>query len=109
MRALRVVLIGLSPLLADIIRRPVAQRIEAAGVMLSITDAETAYAAAAPDVLIIRQGAMAQVPARMPTLRAVLRLSDDLALMYGPGPDEATALTPDSLAAALLAIAQATI
>lgn len=100
MRALRVVLIGVPPLLADIIRRPVAARLEAHGVMLSISGA--AEAATAPDVLIIREGVRAPAPewpARMP---AILTLSDDLALLSGPAPGEATALTPDSLAAALL-------
>jgi hypothetical protein len=111
LRKLRALLVGAPPLLTDLIRQVAATRLAQAGVELSIV-AEVGDLAAAghlgdpnratvPDLIIVGQvTALPSLEVKAP----VLGLSIDLAHIFGPGPDDVAALTPESLTAKLLAI-----
>jgi hypothetical protein len=111
-RELRAVLLSVPPLLADLISRVAASRLEQTGIGLSIV-AEIADVASvggrlaelAPDLAILSQAAISRLPAGVmaPSI-PVLVLSTDLSYIAGPGPDDMAPLTPESLVAALLAV-----
>jgi hypothetical protein len=105
-------LVKVPPLLADLVRRVAATRLEQAGIKLSIVAevgdlAEpSARGAHTPDLVIIGQAAGRALPkSPLPGSAAVLALSDDLSRLFGPSPDDVAPLTPETLAAALLAVA----
>jgi hypothetical protein len=109
-RELRAVLLRVPPLLADLIRRVVFSRLEQAGIRLSIIaefpdidDIGDRLSTLAPDIVIEREAAGGASPyGSLPSSARVVTLSEDLSHIRSYGED-ATALTPDSLAAALLA------
>lgn len=111
MRELRAILIGVSPLLADLIRRAAGARLERAGLALVIVAeiGETAdpiprLEELSPD-LIILGGASGPsslcVFGQLPTLT----LSTDLARIFGPGEGDSAPLTPRNLAARMVELA----
>jgi DNA-binding NarL/FixJ family response regulator len=107
---LRAVVVTVPPLLTDLIRHALTSR-AALTIVAELTDADSAYAVLrtlAPDIVIIgpsggpRPVDAALVRALLPDAR-VLALSADLTLLLGPGEDDSTPFTPDSLAARLQA------
>jgi hypothetical protein len=120
-RELRVVLVMVPPLLADLIRHVVASRFEQwrgelsagqsnaepLGVALSIIaevsdtpDIGELVRRTSPHVIIVGTAAAASLCAAvtLPSDVRVLRLSADLTRLYGPVADDSTDLTPDALA-----------
>lgn len=108
MPEVRVVLVGLPPFLADLIRRVVAAR---AGVARFIV-VEVGEPGDRPDVLppcIVILGPAVAAPWVGPPLppgARVMSLSPDLARLLGPGPGDSAPLTPDVLAERLSDIAR---
>jgi hypothetical protein len=112
LRKLRAVLVGASPLLVDLIRRVAATRLAQAGVELSIVaevgdlaaagDPSTQVGAPIPDLIIV--GQVTAPPRQGDVVAPMLALSLDLTRIYGPGPDDVVALTPETLAAKLLSL-----
>ena len=107
LRELRAVLVGVPPLLADLIRQVAVARLAAADVRLSIV-AElgdlpdgTWLSKTSANLIVIRQGA---APPADRGATPVLALSSDLSRLLGPGPDDVADLTPETLAAALLEV-----
>jgi hypothetical protein len=122
-RELRVVLVRVPPFLADLIRHVIAARFERRragrfagqpaaerlGITVSIVseisddaDMGALINRAAPHVVILGTAAAAPVPGDV----RVLTLSPDLSRIYGPGPGDSAALTPDVLADRLHDIAR---
>ena len=111
MRELRAVFVMNSPLLADMISRVVAPRLEDAGIRLTIdivgdevTSDGLLQRLRSSDVLLLsesgtRTADLTALPA------AVLTVSDDLSLLYGPAPSDVAPLTSEELAARLITIA----
>ncbi|HLY57852.1 MAG TPA: hypothetical protein VKS60_19980 [Stellaceae bacterium] len=113
-RALRTILLNVPPLLADLIRRAASVRLQQSDVSLTIAleiadDRGIAerLQTAAPDLVIVGQVDAEHLPPGLaPVPVPVLALSTDMTRLLGPKPDDVAELTPASLAAALLAIAQ---
>lgn len=99
MGQLRVILFGVSPLLADMIYRVVSERLRASGVTLALIDGGDAGTASK---VVISHG-LGGSP--LPDESAVLTLSADLSQILGPGRHDVAPFTPHTLAARLLAIA----
>jgi hypothetical protein len=97
---LRVAVLGVPPLLADIIYRVVSERLQASGLTLLIVDGSSAGTVS--QVVISRGGLCASL---LPNEPAVLTLSADLSQILGPRPHDVAPFTPNALAARLLAIA----
>jgi hypothetical protein len=111
-RELRAVLVGVPPLLADLISRVATSRLEQYDIRLSIL-AEISDVASVggrlaeliPDLAIVGQAAASRLTAGMiASSIPVLVLSADLSYIAGPGPNNAAPLTPESLIAALRAV-----
>jgi hypothetical protein len=109
-RDLRVVLFMIPPLLAKLIQRVAAPRLEAAGVRLSIVAAinQPADIVArlndlAPAAIIATQDGARLLP---PGQTRLLTLSADLSRIFGPKPDDIVLLTPEGLSARLLEICE---
>ena len=94
---LRVILVGVPPLLADMIYRVVSRRLQASGVKLSLADGSGAGTASRVVISLGLGGPPPDEP-------AVLFLSADLSRILGPGRHDVAPFTPDNLAARLLAI-----
>lgn len=112
MRELRVILVGASPFLADLIRRVVEARLQSAGVSLEVIaefeDLEAArgrLSALTADIAIFG-GARAAEPAIDGWSAPMLGLSADLTLMFGPGDADVARLTPEALAARLIEVSR---
>ena len=97
------------PLLVDMMRRVVVSRLERAGVTLSILAELTDPAELAatlldlmPDVVVAKAEHL-DLPPTIP----VMTLSRDLGHLRGPGAKGSAPLTPESLAARLLALVDA--
>jgi hypothetical protein len=105
---LRVVLFMIPPLLAELIQRVVAPRLEAAGAHLSIVAAlqQSADIAArlndlAPHAIIATQDGARLLPSGQTRL---LTLSVDLRRIFGPKPEDVALLTAESLSGRLLEV-----
>ena len=115
MREIRLVLVLTPRFLADLIRHVVAVRLRAAGYRLVVVaelgdrdDLAAQLAALDPDVVILGPGSAAAAFAGLAGFPAarVVRLSPTLAELAGPGDEEVAVLTPDSLAARVIAAAR---
>jgi hypothetical protein len=104
MRNLRIGLVCLPPLLADLVQQAVTGRLQAEFKIVSNAAASGAPLAGI-DVIIIGLS-VSQAPAPItPHLVPTLMISADLAVLYGPRPNEQSAFTVDSLVEALRRIA----
>jgi hypothetical protein len=111
MREVRAVFVMKSALLADMISRVVARRLEDAGVRLTIDivaddvpASDLMLRARGSDVVFVSENGPRPVNlAALPA--AVLTVSDDLSILYGPEPSDVAPLTTEALAAKLIAIA----
>jgi hypothetical protein len=111
-RELRAVLVGVPPLLADLISRVATSRLAEYDVRLSIlaeigdvASAGGRLAELAPDLAIVGQAETSRLPTEL-SARSIplVVLSADLSHIVGPGPAEISPLTPESLVAALRAV-----
>jgi hypothetical protein len=110
-RELRAIFVMKSPLLADMISRVVARRLEDVGIRLTteivgddVPVSALMLRARGSDVLFLSENR--PPPAGLAALSvAVLTVSDDLSLVYGPEPSDVAPLTSEALAARLIAIA----
>jgi len=111
---LRVVLVMVPPLLADLIRHALAARFPAAGaIQLSVSTATgdpaeigLSISPLVPHVAILGAGAGDVGLTGWPSGVRVLTLSPDLSQILGPDPDDREPLTPDGLARRLRDISQ---
>jgi DNA-binding NarL/FixJ family response regulator len=105
MPGFRAVLVSVPPLLADLTRHVMTGRV-GLSIIAEIADPETAANCLrdlAPDVVIIGPAANARtlnaalVRLMLPRAK-VLALSADFTQLFGPGEDDVTVFTPDTLA-----------
>ena len=111
LREIRAALVGVPPLLADLIRRVIAGRPELSQVRVSIfpeindlADLAAPLCRLQPDLAIFGQtAATTELTTRLAQLSVrVLVLSADLTHICGSGPEDVEVLTPESLTTALL-------
>jgi hypothetical protein len=112
-RELRTILIGVSPLLADLIRRSAGARLRRAGLSLAIiaelgdaADLGPVLAQQSPDLIILGGATAPPAPDAFGPVPTLI-LSTNLASIFGPDADDSLPLTPRSLAARMVELAAA--
>lgn len=109
MRELRILMVMVPPLLVDLVRHIVGDRLGLSGVTLEVVDriAED-LSDAPPDLMIIDQNTapLAFLTKSLSGPTKVLIMSADHTVIFGPGPNDVAPLTPQSLATHILNISQ---